>query len=225
MFCKRSCSHCRKFEPKVAVLSAKAVTKYSVDPVLCIANVSVVGRGEHQDIELRLSIGSVAFILSKSIFFSPFRSLPLPELWLHLVNCLTNQMPILDYLYTKMTSNIHRVAAKFHIVCCSSRQNLSVTLNRQVVTENIASASPNITVTLQFQQLRSTILRKYLTVQKSKLNSRETGTWTAENPLPTVLRERCQNIRKGMEGILNGIPSAAETRTTPKGFFTIPERI
>lgn len=99
----------------------------------------------------------------------------------------------------------------------------SVTLTG--LSANMASASPKIPVILQFQQLWSTIQRKHLTVQKSKLNSKESGAWTAEKPLPAVLRERCQNnIRTGMESFLNNIPSRA-VRTISKGLLNIPERI
>lgn len=151
------------------------VQKLFPNTVLCIANVFVAGEREHHDTELCWALVQY-FILSKSISFYPFRSLPLPEPWLHLVKSFTHQIPILDCLYTSMTLNIRWVATELHTACCSSRQNLSVMLNRQVVTENIASASPNITITLQLQQLWSTVWRKYLTVQKSKLNSRESGT-------------------------------------------------
>lgn len=80
------CSHCRKSEPKVAVLSAEAVPKPRVDPGLGTAHVCAAGGRKHKDIELMLGTVSAALKLSKYISFYPFRNVPLAEPSLPLVN-------------------------------------------------------------------------------------------------------------------------------------------
>lgn len=173
---------------------------------------------EQRNIEFMLGTVSATLKLSKYISFYPFTNLPLPEPSLSLgIHSLSLVVCVQIWVQTHTEELLSSTQS------AAEPQTESVTLTGQVLT---ASASPKIPVMLQLQQLWSTTQRKHLTVQKSKLNSKESGAWTAEQPLPAVLRERCQNnIRTGMESFLNSNSIKSRVRTIPKGLLTVPERI